>query len=99
VQVHVINLAEYLYQRSGGNPFYAIRQGIPDLGRIHSHLKFTEKEIEKWLDLMEDALYDFRDIITEHEGQVLLDFMRFQAYYFLTYRRKTEEFMKRSTLF
>lgn len=98
-ELQILNLSEYLAMRTGGSPYYAVRQGVPDLGHIHAHLNITEKHIEKWLDHMEEAFHDCRHDFREADVQPILDFLRFQAFFIITYRKRRDEFIARSSNF
>lgn len=98
-ELHMVNLADYLLMRTGGPPVYAVKVGIPDLGRTHVHLNINQQHVEKFLDHMEEALHDCRfDFKDEYVGP-LMDFFRYQATLIILYKRKHEEIIGRSSLF
>lgn len=78
---------------------YAIRVGIPDIGRAHAHLNITESYTEKFLDHMEEALHDCRFDFKDEYVMPLMDFFRYQATLILVYKRRREEIINRSSLF
>lgn len=95
----MLNLADYLAQRTGGSTYYTIRQGVPDLSVKHCQFPIDERIAEKWLDHMENALHDCRVDFRDDEQAGLLDFMRYQAYAIILFSRKSKEFADRGSLF
>lgn len=95
----MVNFADYLLMRTGGPPVYAVRVGIPDIGRSHAHLDINERQVEKFLDHMEEALHDCRFDFKDEHVMPLMDFFRYQATLILVYRRRRDEFIRRSSLF
>jgi truncated hemoglobin YjbI len=98
-ELHMLSMAEYLLMRTGGPPVYAVRIGIPDLGRSHANLNITEKQIEKFIDHMEEAFHDCRYDFRDEYVAPILDFLRYQATLIMVYKRKQSEIVARGSLF
>jgi truncated hemoglobin YjbI len=81
-------LNDYLYQRCGGNPFYSDRMGVPELAYKHSHINLTQSTVERWLHIMEECLDECHEEFKVHHRQMLLDHMRYLAYYLLVCSEK-----------
>lgn len=75
------NLADYLSQRVGLHPFYSERKGFPALIHRHIYFDINMKSANKWLDHMEDSLDDMQDEISEQNKSILLDHLRYTAFY------------------
>ena len=88
METSVQNLADYSLQRTGGHPHYSDRKGLPQLASKHSHFSLTIKEAERWLDHMESALEALRADIQAKHRYMLLDFMRYTAYFFVVVQRR-----------
>lgn len=98
-ELHMLSMAEYLLMRTGGPPVYAVRIGIPDLGKSHANLDITEKQIEKFMDHMEEAFHDCRYDFRDEYVAPILDFLRYQATLIMVYKRKQSEIVARGSLF
>lgn len=88
----VQNLADFLLQRTGGPAFYSNRKGFLSIAEKHIKFKIDERVAERWLDYMEESLYEVKDQIRkeEHRNQ-LLDFMRFTAYEIIVFSKYRTE--------
>jgi truncated hemoglobin YjbI len=73
--------ADYLVQRLGGDPYYSANKGVPALILAHMHVDVSPRAAERWLDHFEDALDDVQDEVTPEEKGVILDHMRYMAYF------------------
>jgi hypothetical protein len=82
--------ADYLFQRIGGDPYYSSRKGIPALIHSHCHVDITPAIAERWLRHFDDALDDCEDDINSHEKGLLLDHMRYSAYFLVAAQKQQQ---------
>lgn len=75
------NLMDYIVQRVGINPYYSERKGLPALIHRHVYFDINPKSANKWLDHMEEALDELQDEISEKNKSILLDHLRYTAFY------------------
>lgn len=73
--------ADYLMQRLGGNPYYSTNKGIPALILSHMNVNVSPRAAERWLVHFEDALDDLEDEITIAEKRIILDHIKYTAYF------------------
>ena len=83
------NMYEYLIERLGGPKYYSTRKGTPALFHRHHHVKFNEEHLNKWLDLMGDAIRSIPDIIDEVSCDILLKYFRYTAHTILLYHKES----------
>lgn len=65
----------------------------------HTHLPITPVLAEKWLDLMEDSLEEFAEEIDEFARHIILDFLRFTAYFIIAGQEIEAKMRRQSTEF
>lgn len=99
IELQVQNLTDFLVQRNGGSAYYSSRAGFMNIPEKHSHLKIDERVAERWLEHMEEALEESRDDFKEAQRDQLLDYMRYMAYFILTYNNHRETFIQRASKF
>lgn len=68
-------------QRLGGSPYYSTNKGIPALIRSHMNVDISVRAAERWLVHFEDALDDLEDEITIAEKRMVLDHMKYSAFF------------------
>ncbi len=90
-ETNVQNLTDYLMQRLGGPSYYSDRKGFPALGQRHSWLKLDLNMVILWLDLMEQSLDQMAEHISPENSAMLLDFLRYSAFYLLVLQEEQHE--------
>lgn len=96
---HIPNLSDYLYQRMGGPCYYGQRKGFALLLSRHTRLPITTTLAETWLDLFEESLEEHRDRVSDAARYIILDFLRFTAYFIIAGQQIEAKMRAQSTHF
>ena len=80
-----------MVQRFGGDPYYSANKGIPAMIMAHMNIDIQPRAAERWLDHFEEALEDMQDEITMHEKGLILDHMRYAAYFLVAAQVQQKE--------
>ncbi len=100
MESNIQNLTDYILQRVGVHGYYSERKGFPALSHRHMGFELTPRAAERWLDYMEEALEEMpEDEVSETSKAVLLDHLRYTAYFLVSVQNKQREMGSMGSLY
>lgn len=91
--------ADFLYQRCGGGSQFTDRRGFVSISELHSQYEISVEMVEKWCDVMEEAMYRMKSDFNEDHRQQILDYLRYQGYEIIVWAKYKKLLKKRGPLF
>lgn len=91
--------ADFLYQRCGGGSQFTDRRGFISISELHSQYEISVEMVEKWCDVMEEAMYRMKSDFNEDHRQQILDYLRYQGYEIIVWAKYKKLLKKRGPLF
>ncbi len=103
IESNTQNLTDYILQRIGAQSYYSDRKGFPALIHRHTYFQISQKYAEKWLDHFEESLEalseDDGGAVSDKNKAILLDFMRYTAYYLVAAQNLQRDMSKQGSTY